>query len=90
MHCNSSIWPNNSHFQDKIGKNNLGQILQSVGRLHEGRDCVRQSFGAHEYLLIDQRTFPPILFCFLFFLRKISPELTSATNPLLFAEEGWP
>ena len=25
-----------------------------------------------------------------FFLRKISPELTSAPNPPLFAEEGWP
>ena len=24
------------------------------------------------------------------FLRKISPELTSATNPPLFAEEDWP
>ena len=27
---------------------------------------------------------------FLFFLRKISPELTSAANPPLFAEEDWP
>ena len=27
---------------------------------------------------------------FLFFLRKISPELTSATNLLPFAEEDWP
>ena len=27
---------------------------------------------------------------FFFFLRKISPELTSAANPPLFAEEGWP
>ena len=25
-----------------------------------------------------------------FFLRKINPELTSATNPPLFAEEDWP
>ena len=25
-----------------------------------------------------------------FFLRKISSELTSATNPPLFAEEDWP
>ena len=25
-----------------------------------------------------------------YFLRKISPELTSATNPPLFAEEDWP
>ena len=25
-----------------------------------------------------------------FFLRKISPGLTSATNPPLFAEEDWP
>ena len=28
--------------------------------------------------------------CTLFFLRKISPELTSAANPPLFAEEDWP
>ena len=28
-------------------------------------------------------------FCFLF-LRKISPELTSAANPPLFADEDWP
>ena len=27
---------------------------------------------------------------FLFFLRKISPELTSAANPPLYAEEDWP
>ena len=25
-----------------------------------------------------------------FFLRKIGPELTSAANPPLFAEEDWP
>ena len=25
-----------------------------------------------------------------FFLRKISPELTSSANPPLFAEEAWP
>ena len=30
-----------------------------------------------------------VVFC-LFVLRKISPELTSATNPPLFAEEDWP
>ena len=29
-------------------------------------------------------------FVFVFFFRKISPELTSAANPPLFAEEGWP
>ena len=28
--------------------------------------------------------------CFVLFLRKISPELTSAANPPLFAEEYWP
>ena len=27
---------------------------------------------------------------FVFFLRKISPELSSAANPPLFAEEDWP
>ena len=27
---------------------------------------------------------------FSLFLRKISPELTSAANPPLFAEEDWP
>ena len=30
------------------------------------------------------------LFILLLFLRKISPELTSAANPPLFAEEDWP
>ena len=30
-----------------------------------------------------------IIYIEIFFLRKISPELTSA-NPLLFAEEDWP
>ena len=34
---------------------------------------------------------PGTLFIFIFiFLRKISPELPSATNPPLFAEEDWP
>ena len=27
---------------------------------------------------------------YLFILRKVSPELTSAANPPLFAEEDWP
>ena len=32
-----------------------------------------------------------VCFCFVFlFLRNINPELTSATNPPLFAEEDWP
>ena len=31
----------------------------------------------------------PQIFFFFFFVRKISPELTSA-NPPLFAEEDWP
>ena len=31
-----------------------------------------------------------VLGYFLFFLRKISSELTSAANPPLFAEEDWP
>ena len=32
-----------------------------------------------------------LLFLFLFFfLRKISPDLISAANPPLFAEEDWP
>ena len=30
------------------------------------------------------------LFVCLFFFRKISPELTAAANPPLFAEEDWP
>ena len=30
-----------------------------------------------------------MLYCYTFFLRKISPELTAA-NPPLFAEEDWP
>ena len=30
------------------------------------------------------------LFLLFFFFRKISPELTSAANPPLFAEEDWP
>ena len=33
---------------------------------------------------------PFFFFFFLFFLRKISPELISPTNPPLFAEEDWP
>ena len=40
------------------------------------------SIRAHQYLDLD----PPWDF---FFLRKISPELTSA-NPPLFSEEDWP
>ena len=36
--------------------------------------------------------FARILYCknFSFFLRKISPKLTSAANPPLLAEEDWP
>ena len=30
------------------------------------------------------------IFFLLLFLRKITPELTSAMNPTLFAEEDWP
>ena len=31
-----------------------------------------------------------VFFVFWDFLRKVSPELTSAINPPLFAEEDWP
>ena len=30
------------------------------------------------------------IFSLFFFLRKITPELTFATNPSIFAEEDWP
>ena len=35
-----------------------------------------------------KRSFFVCLFCFVLFLRKISPELTTASPPL-FAEEAW-
>ena len=41
-------------------------------------------------LEIQIRLAPMLCSNFFFFLRKISPELTSATNPPLFAEEDWP
>ena len=37
----------------------------------------------------DDFTEPGFLQCLFFFLRKTSPELTTA-NPPLFAEEDWP
>ena len=49
--------------------------------------------------LRDEAVFPDCFFFFNFgkvrllifiFLRKISHDLTSAANPPLFAEEGWP
>ena len=40
--------------------------------------------------LFSTTTCPPDTFFSSLFLRKISPELTSITNPSLFAEEDWP
>ena len=48
--------------------------------------------GYHkERLTTDIRTqCATFLVSFVLFLRTISPELTSAANPPLFAEEDWP
>ena len=40
--------------------------------------------------ILDQQFTSHLFFVVFFFLRKISPELTSAANPPLFAEEDWP
>ena len=40
--------------------------------------------------LVQAAPTQPVKPYFFFFLRKISPELTSAANPPLFAEEDWP
>src|SRR3712207_3496904 len=45
----------------------------------------RKSFLSNISLLASQQVQHSF-----FFLRKISPELTSAANPPLFAEEDWP
>ena len=42
------------------------------------------------YSLRSMNFFPKQVFIYLFFPRKISPELTSAANPPRFAEEDWP
>ena len=43
------------------------------------------------YIYVFQNKNPCFIFyLFIYFLRKISPELISATNPPLFAEEDWP
>ena len=54
------------------------------GRLEKQKDRFR---GLGMLRLVS---FSFFFFFFLFFLRKISPELTSAANPPLFAEEDWP
>ena len=52
-------------------------------RTHSAQNRVRLP----GWQLTNSNPSPPPLF---FFLRKISPELTSAANPSLFAEEDWP
>ena len=42
------------------------------------------------YILIKVTELYIQIVCIFSFLRKISPELTSATNPPLFPEEDWP
>ena len=49
-------------------------------------DCKTPLYGPEE----KNQTLAVISDARLLFLRKISPELTSAANPPLFAEEDWP
>ena len=44
----------------------------------------------HRVLVYYVEVYNKNSFLFFLFLRKISPELTSAANPPLFAEEDWP
>ena len=57
----------------------------------KGRGQILYSSVDHhsEFRFYSVYTGKPLQDLFLFFLRKISPELTSA-NPPLFAEEDWP
>ena len=58
----------------------------------KGRKCVcSSSYGpkAQDFPVVFGRIFQ-MEAAFFFFLRKISPELISAANPSLFAEEDWP
>ena len=61
------------------------QLVRTNNMLHLGVS------GAKKYnSRMDSFLLPKFIFVGFFFLRKISPELTSAANPLLFAKEDWP
>ena len=70
---------------------NFPQIL-FIGK---GRQTLKTSFVGkrvpfHKMLSLMRLLDFLVFLFFFFFLRKISPELTSAANPPLFAEEDWP
>ena len=61
--------------------NQNSSTLNTVNKIEKPKvNLVNDMWPQYYYLLI---------YLFNFFFRKISPELTSAANPL-FAEEDWP
>ena len=63
-------------------------VRRSVPRIQTGEPRVTEV--EHVNLTAMLAGWPQMLVILLYFLRKISPELTSTANPPLFAEEDWP
>ena len=58
--------------------------------LSYGSQCLKKQYYFQMWLWVFIYSgFVTLLFIYLFILRKISPELTSAANSPLFAEENW-
>ena len=79
------VYQNHVRFFFKI-YNWYRDILLPPTRIYQN---IEEKRGGYKALPAN---FPPTFFIveIFFFLRKISPELTSATNPPIFAEEDWP
>ena len=60
-----------------------------AGEMWSWERALRVQRAALACSLVRDGSYWRVLFFFIFW-RKISPELTSATNPPLFAEEDWP
>ena len=74
---------NDTYYQHDITDDiNLNQLAEVVS--------ARSHISIYSWIFILYFGYNLTLrYLFIYFLRKISPELTSATNPLLFVEEDW-
>ena len=73
----------------RLGVSNLSQSLRWLDAGSEKWPCDSDFLMAISDIEGDEIRSDDFFFTFNFLKKKISPELTSATNPLLFAEEDW-
>ena len=84
---NIALFPLKIEIEDrKVAFKDIRTYLSHRGRL----STLKSNKDWLQYVMEPKEASPPVIYEAFSFLRKISPELTFATNPPLFAEEDWP